>query len=92
VLPRPRVKDTRAELVKHFSDGRFVHQTALFAPSRDKVATWIERYSSADPDEVDDTPEASSDRDGENTAAVAEDLAGNEGFEEPAGSYAVAAE
>jgi ParB family transcriptional regulator, chromosome partitioning protein len=43
VLPRPRVKDTRAELVKHFSDGRFVHQTALFAPSRDKVATWIER-------------------------------------------------
>ena len=33
VLPRPRVKGTRAELVKHFSDGRFVHQVALFAPS-----------------------------------------------------------
>jgi hypothetical protein len=37
VLPRPRVKDTSAELVKHFSDGRFVHQAALFAPSTDKV-------------------------------------------------------
>jgi ParB family chromosome partitioning protein len=92
VLPRPRVKDTRAELVKHFSDGRFVHQTALFAPSRDKVATWIERYSSSDPDELDETSEPSHDRDGEDAAAVAEDLAGDEGFEEPAGSYAVAAE
>ena len=92
VLPRPRVKDTRAELVKHFSDGRFVHQAALFAPSPDKVVAWVERYSSSDPDELDETSEPSHDRDGEDAAAVAEDLAANEGFEEPAGSYAVAAE
>jgi hypothetical protein len=56
------------------------------------VAAWVERYSSADPDELDDTSEPSDDRDGEDTAAVAEDLAGDEGLEEPAGSYAVAAE
>jgi ParB family transcriptional regulator, chromosome partitioning protein len=92
VLPRPRVKDTRAELVKHFSDGRFVHQAALFAPSTDQVVAWVERYSSADPDEVDETSEASDDRDGKDTAAMAEDLAADEDFEEPASSYAVAAE
>jgi ParB family transcriptional regulator, chromosome partitioning protein len=92
VLPRPRVKDTRAELIKHFSDGRFVHQAALFAPSPDKVVAWVERYSSADPDEFDETSEASDDRDGEDTAAAAEDLAGDERLEEPVGSYAVAAE
>ena len=92
VLPRPRVKDTRAELVKHFSDGRFVHQSALFAPSTDKVIAWVGRYSAADPDELDQTSEASDDRDGKDTAAVAEDLAVDDGFDEPAGSYAVAAE
>ena len=69
-----------------------MHQAALFAPAPDKVAAWVERYSSADPDELDDTSEPSDDRDGEDTAAVAEDLAGYEGLEEPAGSYAVAAE
>ena len=67
VLPRPRVKDTRAELVKHFSDGRFVHQAALFAPSTDKVVAWVGRYSSTDPDELDETSEASDDRDGNDT-------------------------
>ena len=92
MLPRPRVKDTRAELVKHFSDGRFVHQVALFAPSTDKVVAWAERYSSADPDELDETSEASDDRDGKDIAVVAEDVAVVEGFEEPAGSYAAAAE
>jgi ParB family transcriptional regulator, chromosome partitioning protein len=92
VLPRPRVKDTRAELVKHFADGRLVHPAALFAPAPDKVAAWTDRYAAADADEFDETSEASDDRDGEDTAAVAEDLAVDEGFEEPAGSYAVAAE
>ena len=37
------------------------------------------------------TPEASDDRDGNDTV-VAEDLAAADGFDEPAGSYAVAAE
>ena len=91
MLPRPRVKDTRAELVRHFSDGRFVHQAALFAPSTDKVVAWVGRYSSTDPDELDETSEASDDRDGNDTV-VAEDLAAADGFDEPAGSYAVAAE
>ena len=66
-----RVKDTRAALVKHFSEGRFVHPAALFAPSPDKVVAWVERYSSSDPDELDETSEPSHDRDGEDAAAVA---------------------
>ncbi|MBZ9772333.1 ParB N-terminal domain-containing protein [Mesorhizobium sp. CO1-1-8] len=32
VLPRARVKDTRAALVEHFKEGHFVHSAALFAP------------------------------------------------------------
>jgi len=40
VLPRPRVKDTRAALVEHFRDKRFVHPLALFAPAAADVATW----------------------------------------------------
>lgn len=55
VLPRPRVKDTRAELVKHFAEERFVPPAALFAPPTEQVAAWVERVSrSAD----DDEPEA----------------------------------
>ncbi len=34
VLPRARVKDTRAALVEHFKEGHFVHPAALFAPMR----------------------------------------------------------
>lgn len=52
VLPRPRVKDTRAELVKHFADERFVPLAALFAPPTEQVTAWVEHVSrSADDDE-----------------------------------------
>jgi hypothetical protein len=47
VLPRPRVKDTRAELVKHYADGRFVHPSALFALTAEQVTAWVDRYSAA---------------------------------------------
>lgn len=32
VLPRSKVRETRAALVEHFKDGHFVHPAALFAP------------------------------------------------------------
>ncbi|MGV1963760.1 ParB N-terminal domain-containing protein [Rhizobium rhizogenes] len=32
VLPRPKVRETRAALVEHFKDGHFVYPAALFAP------------------------------------------------------------
>lgn len=44
VLPRQKVKDTRAALVEHFKEGRFVHQSALFAPEQDKLAYWLKKH------------------------------------------------
>ncbi|MBY5545166.1 hypothetical protein HFO60_35230 [Rhizobium leguminosarum] len=38
VVPRPRVRDTRAALVEHFKEERFVHPAALFAPDDAKPA------------------------------------------------------
>ncbi len=58
VLPRPRVKDTRAALVAHYADGRFVHPAALFAPAADVVAEWAEDNAPVDDDDdtaVDDS-------------------------------------
>ncbi|RFB76637.1 ParB N-terminal domain-containing protein [Methylovirgula sp. 4M-Z18] len=41
VLPRQRVKDTRATLVEHFRQGHFVHSSALFAPDAVKLSEWL---------------------------------------------------
>ncbi len=38
VLPRQKVKDTRAALVEHFKEGHFVHPAALFAPDKAAVS------------------------------------------------------
>jgi ParB-like chromosome segregation protein Spo0J len=43
VLPRARVKDTRAALVEHFKEGHFVHPAALFAPAGASLAEWLAR-------------------------------------------------
>ncbi|HMN71534.1 MAG TPA: ParB/RepB/Spo0J family partition protein [Rhodoblastus sp.] len=43
VLPRQKVKDTRAALVEHFKEGRFVHAAALFAPDGEKLSAWLSR-------------------------------------------------
>ena len=40
VLPRNKVRDTRAALVKHFQEERFVHESALFAPEANELADW----------------------------------------------------
>jgi len=40
VLPRARVKDTRAALVEHFREQRFVSPSAAFAPTAAEVAIW----------------------------------------------------
>jgi ParB family chromosome partitioning protein len=53
VLPRQRVKDTRAALVEHFKDGRFVHPAALFAPDAAKLAEW-QTSSTRVPEDADD--------------------------------------
>lgn len=40
VLPRNKVRDTRAALVEHFRQERFVHGSALFAPDVNELADW----------------------------------------------------
>ncbi len=43
VLPRQRVKDTRAALVEHYAENRFVHDAALFEPDAVKLANWLKK-------------------------------------------------
>lgn len=40
VLPRAKVRETRAALVDHFKSDRFVHPSALFAVDAAKIAGW----------------------------------------------------
>jgi ParB family chromosome partitioning protein len=55
VLPRQRVKDTRAALVEHFKEGHFVHASALFAPDPAKLSDWLSSGASAvEDDEADE--------------------------------------
>jgi len=41
VLPRARVKDTRAALVEHYKEGHFVHPAALFAHDATSLSEWL---------------------------------------------------
>ncbi|TPJ37181.1 ParB N-terminal domain-containing protein [Mesorhizobium sp. B2-8-3] len=43
VLPRARVKDTRAALVEHFKEGHFVHPAALFAHDATSLTEWLSK-------------------------------------------------
>ena len=54
VLPRQKVKDTRAALVEHFKEGRFVPAAALFAPDKATVSSWLAKNAVAADDEADD--------------------------------------
>lgn len=55
VLPRARVKDTRAALVEHFKDGHFIHPAALFVPDAAALTEWFANHESAEDDD-DGTP------------------------------------
>jgi ParB family chromosome partitioning protein len=57
VLPRQKVRDTRAALVAHFKEGRFVHSRALFAPDAETISAWMKASTPAKPDDVDDISE-----------------------------------
>ncbi|WP_454748995.1 ParB/RepB/Spo0J family partition protein [Ciceribacter selenitireducens] len=43
VLPRPKVRETRAALVEHFKEGHFVHPAALFTPDPRELAELIKQ-------------------------------------------------
>jgi ParB family chromosome partitioning protein len=54
VLPRQRVKDTRAALVEHFKEERFVHPSALFAPDPVKLSGWLSSNAATAGDDADE--------------------------------------
>jgi ParB family chromosome partitioning protein len=62
VLPRQRVKDTRAALVEQFKEGHFVHAAPLFAPDEKKLSEWLSS-STVDADSDDEADEANEEAD-----------------------------
>ena len=76
VLPRQKVKDTRAALVEHFKEGRFVHPAALFAPDKTALLSWIASNAVAEDDESDEPLD-----DSENGGEAADDEAFREAAE-----------
>ena len=51
VLPRQRVRETRAALVEHFKEGHFVHPSACFAPELSELGTILRARDLAVEDE-----------------------------------------
>jgi hypothetical protein len=95
ILPRNRVKDTRAALVEHFVEGRFVHPAALFAPNLEAMTQWVKKHSAPEAGEAfdDGTAENLDKLDGDQPAATAHDDPGDDDAGEPTeGGYAIAAE
>lgn len=55
VLPRQKVRETRAALVKHFAEHSFVHPSALFAPDGEDLAEWLAKNTVVDTHDADDS-------------------------------------
>ncbi len=87
VLPRARVKDTRAALVEHFKEGHFVHQSALFAPDAASLTEWLGKNAVPE-DEDDGTPAEQDELDGDVPVEPAHDFVDedelSEGYREAA--------
>ncbi|MFK4260093.1 ParB N-terminal domain-containing protein [Agrobacterium tumefaciens] len=58
VHPRQKVRETRAALVDHFSQERFIHASALFAPDRQDVVDLIKHGEAVDDEEEAETETA----------------------------------
>lgn len=61
VLPRQKVRDTRAALVEHFKEERFVYPTALFEPDAAKLSAWLANNVFIDDDDNEDEGGAADD-------------------------------
>jgi ParB family transcriptional regulator, chromosome partitioning protein len=78
VLPRARVKDTRAALVEHFKGGHFVHPAALFVPDAAGLAEWLGKNAVQEDDEDDGTPATEDEHDGDVPVNPAHDFVDDE--------------
>lgn len=58
VLPRARVKDTRAALVEALSEQKFVHPSAFFAPDGEALGVWLASNTVTEEDEEPDGTDA----------------------------------
>lgn len=85
VLPRQKVKDTRAALVEHFQEGHFVHASALFAPDETKLTAWLKKHEAKEEAEDDGTP---TDQDVLGGAAVVEPAHDHDGVPPQGDAYA----
>jgi ParB family chromosome partitioning protein len=65
VLPRPRVRETRAALVEHFRQGHFVHAAALFAPDPRDLVELIKQGEAVEDDDAAATGETADGLEGE---------------------------
>ena len=86
VLPRARVKDTRAALVEHFKEGHFVHPAALFAPDAVALGEWLTKNAVAE-DEDDGTPLDQDELDGDVPVEPAHDHVEEPGSEQDDEDY-----
>jgi len=68
VLPRQRVKDTRAALVEHFKERSFVHPAARFLPDKAKLTDWLSRNAVAEDADAVDQLEGQDGEDGDQFA------------------------
>ncbi|NTI26830.1 ParB N-terminal domain-containing protein (plasmid) [Rhizobium rhizogenes] len=75
VLPRQKVRETRAALVDHFRQERFVHTTALFAPDPQDIVDLIRSGEVLDDDSAEEADVDESALDGEEGLAAPEDEA-----------------
>lgn len=87
VLPRQKVKDTRAALVEHFKEGHFVHPSALFAPDQARLTAWLKKNEAKVQPEDEGTPAGEDALDGDAIVEPAHDDVNDdyaEGFREAA--------
>ncbi len=78
VLPRQKVKDTRSALVEHFKEGRFVHPSARFAPTPEKLTSWLKTNEARQQPEDDGTPQDRDELDGDKVVEPAHDDVGED--------------
>jgi ParB/RepB/Spo0J family partition protein len=87
VLPRQKVKDTRAALVEHFREGRFVYPSAMFTPAPEKLASWLKKNEVTEQPDDEGAPEHQDGLAGDAIVEPAHDHDGDnfgEGFREAA--------
>lgn len=81
VLPRKTVRETRAELVKHFATNSLVHPAALFPPDTEKLSEWLSSNMIAAEDEEVGAPSDQPDSAEDQAKDVADEAAGDDAGE-----------